>query len=87
MKKNTLTLYKMNNCSYCNKTIKVIKSLHINVDYKDINESNKHNQTLINEGGKRQVPCLKITAENKRPVWLYESNDIINFLEQEQHTN
>lgn len=85
MKKNTFTLYKMDNCPYCSKTIKAIKGLHINVDYKDINESDKHNQTLINEGGKRQVPCLKITVENKQPVWLYESDDIINFLE--QHTN
>jgi len=80
MKKTTLALYKMGTCPYCLKTIKVIKELNINVAFKDINESAKHNKTLIEEGGKRQVPCLKIVETNKKAVWLYESEEIINFL-------
>lgn len=82
MKKNTLTLYKMSHCPYCIKTIKVIKSLKIEVDYKDINESEKHNKTLIQEGGKRQVPCLKISNNNTAPIWLYESDVIIDYLKE-----
>ncbi|WP_076417938.1 glutaredoxin [Colwellia sp. UCD-KL20] len=80
MKKNTFALYKMSHCPYCIKTIKAIKNLKIDVEYKDINESEKHNKTLIQEGGKRQVPCLRIPNENGAPTWLYESGDIINFL-------
>ena len=80
MKKTTLALYKMDTCPYCIKTMKVIKNLKVEVDYKDINESEKHNKTLIQEGGKRQVPCLKIVESNSTPRWLYESDEIIDFL-------
>lgn len=80
MKKTTLTLFKMNNCPYCIKTMKAIKHLKVNIDYKDINESEKHNKILIQEGGKRQVPCLKIVNNKEAPIWLYESNHIIDFL-------
>jgi len=37
---------------------------------------------LIKEGGKRTVPCLKITDENQKVTWLYESSDVINYLQQ-----
>lgn len=82
MKKTTLTLFKMNNCPYCMKTMKEIKRLKINVDYKDINESEKHNKTLIQEGGKRQVPCLRISNNNTASIWLYESDAIIDYLKE-----
>ncbi|WP_441003609.1 glutaredoxin family protein [Pseudocolwellia agarivorans] len=80
MKDTTFALYKLDTCPYCVKTIKVIKSLNIEVSLKDINESKKHNNALIQEGGKRQVPCLKIVKNNSAPVWLYESDEIIEFL-------
>jgi glutathione S-transferase len=37
------------------------------------------NKELIQKGGKKQVPCLKI-IENGQESWLYESGDIIKYL-------
>jgi len=28
-----------------------------------------------------KVPCLKVMDENGTPIWLYESNDIISYLQ------
>ena len=43
-------------------------------------ESNK--QELVSEGGKLQVPCLKIN-NNGKVEWLYESKAIMNYLNSE----
>ena len=41
----------------------------------------QYREELIREGGKRTVPCLKITNEDQSVTWMYESGDIINYLE------
>jgi glutathione S-transferase len=41
----------------------------------------KFRQELIAGGGKKQVPCLKIEEENGATQWLYESRDIIKYLQ------
>jgi len=35
---------------------------------------------LLSEGGKIQVPCLKIT-ENDKITWMYETAEIATYLE------
>ena len=35
-------------------------------------------------GGKRQVPCLRIEATPGEVQWLYESMDIIAYLQRQQ---
>ena len=40
-----------------------------------------HRLALLEGGGKSQVPCLRIEANNDS-VWLYESEDIISYLRQ-----
>jgi glutathione S-transferase len=37
---------------------------------------------LVNQGGKLQVPCLRIEKDGK-VEWLYESSSIINYLNDE----
>ena len=37
-------------------------------------------KALMQGGGKTQVPCLRIEHENGRVEWMYESNDIIQYL-------
>jgi hypothetical protein len=39
-----------------------------------------HKTTLIRQGTKLQVPCLRIDLNNETSYWLYESEDIIRFL-------
>ena len=37
-------------------------------------------QTLVNEGGRHKVPCLRIEKADDSVQWLYESTDIIAYL-------
>ena len=75
-----LTLYHMGHCPYCKRVIKVIQSSKIEITYKDLDVHEKLRKELIAGGGKQQVPCLLMTEKGKSDQWLYESQDIIDFL-------
>lgn len=40
----------------------------------------EHAQALMQGGGKTQVPCLRIEQSDGQVEWMYESNDIIQYL-------
>ena len=51
------------------------------VALRDAKNNAEHRQALAEQGGKIQVPCLRI-EENGQSQWLYESKAIIAYLEQ-----
>jgi len=53
----------------------------LNIDLRNINKQPEYKDELIREGGKRTVPCLKITAKDDKTTWLYESKEIIQYLQ------
>lgn len=77
-----LTLYHMGHCPYCKRVIKVIQNNKMSVNYKDLDAHEKFRKELISGGGKQQVPCLLISVKGKSDQWLYESQDIIEFIKQ-----
>jgi len=76
-----LSLYQLPACPFCVKTRRAIKRLGLNIELRNINQNEKYREELIKEGGKRTVPCLKITQEDQSIIWMYESSDIIAYLE------
>lgn len=62
-------------CPYCAKVENFMEEENINIDIVNIEEDREAMRKLIEEGGKRQVPCLYHDGE-----YLYESDDIIDFL-------
>lgn len=44
-------------------------------------KQDEHQRTLTELGGKTKVPCLRI-EEQGEVRWMYESSDIINYLNQ-----
>ena len=76
-----LSLYQFFACPFCVKTRRALRRLNINLTLKDINKNQHYRQELAQGGGKVQVPCLRIEEDGKTR-WLYESNDIIEFLNQ-----
>jgi glutathione S-transferase len=56
--------------------------LALNIEKRDARNDPQWNSELINEGGKYQVPCLKITSENGEVKWLYESRVINQYLDE-----
>ena len=61
-------------CPYCAKVENFVEEENINIDIVNIEKDREAMRKLIEEGGKRQVPCL-YDGE-----YLYESDDIIDFL-------
>ena len=77
-----MVLYQFQQCPFCVKTRRTIHRLALNIEKRDARNDPKWNQELISEGGKYQVPCLKITADDGTVQWLYESTDINQFLDE-----
>lgn len=77
----SLSLYQFHACPFCIKVRRVLHKLNVPVALHDINKNPADEQELIQKGGKRKVPCLRITEEDGSERWMYESNDIIQYLE------
>ncbi len=85
-----LSLYQYFGCPFCIKVRRTVRRLRLPLEYRNAQiRGGEHRLTLEKEGGKLQVPCLRID-ENGETIWLYESNDIIAYLNQRfdpHHTN
>ncbi|KXJ62299.1 glutaredoxin [Alteromonas sp. KUL42] len=78
-----LSLYYRGSCPFCRYVSAYLKSKSIVIDSKNITDDKSAFNELVNQGGKRQVPCLRIT-DGSKTRWLYESTDIITFFEKYQ---
>lgn len=76
-----LILYQFHACPFCVKTRRALRSLNVPVALRDAKNNEMDRQTLLAEGGKIKVPCLRI-EENGQIVWMYESKVIIDYLQQ-----
>jgi len=75
-----MALYQFQMCPFCVKTRRQIHRLALNIENRDARYDPEWNQELVNEGGKYQVPCLKITQDDGTVEWMYESTDINRYL-------
>nr|WP_279291123.1 glutathione S-transferase N-terminal domain-containing protein [Pseudomonas sp. S25] len=76
-----LSLYQFNACPFCVKTRRTLHKLNVPVVLHDAKNNEQDRQTLLNEGGKIKVPCLRIEEDGKT-TWMYESKVIIDYLNQ-----
>lgn len=76
-----LHLYQFDACPFCVKVRRQAKRLALPLQTRDAKQP-EFEQELVNGGGKRKVPCLRIEKEDGQIEWMYESNDIIRYLEQ-----
>ena len=78
-KTESLKLYEFYACPFCIKTRRAIKRLNLNLETRNAKQGDYRKELELN-GGKVQVPCLRIDNAGELS-WLYESNDIIKYLE------
>ena len=76
-----LSLYQLPACPFCVKVRRAMKRDNLSIEVRNINQTPKYREELVEQGGKRKVPCLRI-EENNQVTWLYESSDIVKYLEQ-----
>ena len=74
-----LTLYQFHACPFCVKTRRTLRRLNVPVVLRDAKNNEQDRQTLLEQGGKIKVPCLRI-EEGGETTWMYESKVIIDYL-------
>ncbi len=74
------SLYQFFACPFCIKTRRAMYKLNLPIEKRSASEGSSHREDLLQGGGKIKVPCLRI-EENGKVEWLYESSDIIRYLE------
>ena len=79
---SSLKLYHFKQCPFCVKTRRTIRRLGLNIETRDARNDPQWNKELINQGGKYQVPCLRIVNDDESVEWLYEANNINQYLDQ-----
>ena len=77
-----MTLYQFRMCPYCVKVRHAIKRLSLNIETHDVLREAAAREQLLAGGGKVKVPCLKITDDQGKETWMYESTDIVHYLHQ-----
>ena len=76
-----MRLYQFKTCPFCIKVRRSIKRQSLNITLLDAQHDQVHRQELLQGGGKIKVPCLKVVDEQGNANWLYESNEIIRYLQ------
>ena len=75
-----MILYQFKTCPFCIKVRRHTRRLSLNIKTHDAQHDSTHRAQLLNGGGKILVPCLRITSETGEDSWMYESDDIIHYL-------
>ena len=78
-----LALYQFHACPFCIITRRTMRKLGLNIELRDALNDPQWEQELIEQGGKRQVPCLRINKEDGKVEWLYESSEIKGYLQRQ----
>ncbi|WP_303907979.1 glutaredoxin family protein [Thiohalomonas denitrificans] len=76
-----LTLYQFKTCPFCIKTRHAIRRLALNIELRNAQHDPVSRDELLTGGGEIKVPCLRIVQEDGSVRWMYESSDIIDYLE------
>ena len=76
-----MALYQFGQCPFCVKTRRGIRRLGLNIELRDARNDPKWNAELIEQGGKYQVPCLRLVDDKGEVSWMYESSEINDYLD------
>ena len=72
-----LELYQYRACPFCVKVRRAMKRQSLSIETRDMKRSYK----LLAGGGHLKVPCLRVEERRGQVEWIYESSDIIQYLE------
>ena len=74
-----LALYYSKYCFFCQKVLMFMRGKDFDMELRSTSDR-EHAQALMQGGGKTQVPCLRIEQADGGVEWMYESDDIIQYL-------
>jgi glutaredoxin len=77
----SLSLYQYQACPFCVKVRRAMKRQGLKIETRDVKRNDAARQELLTGGGDLKVPCLRIQEGERGFQWMYESKDIIEYLE------
>ncbi len=77
----SLVLYQYEACPFCVKVRRAMKRHALNIETRDVKRSDAAREELLAGGGNLKVPCLRIEDADQGYQWMYESSDIVHYLE------
>ncbi len=77
----SLTLYQYQACPFCVKVRRAMKRQGLKIETRDVKRNDAAREELLAGGGDLKVPCLRIGEGERGAQWMYESKDIIGYLE------
>lgn len=75
----SMTLYQLYACPFCVKTRRSLHRLNLPMQIRNVQQGSPYRKELEQGGGRFQVPCLRLQDQGE-DVWMYESSDIIHYL-------
>ncbi len=75
-----LSLYYYDQCSFCQRVLRVIDELGVEVELRNVLTTPGHREELIGARGRGTVPVLKTDFADGRSEWMGESADIVEHL-------
>jgi len=79
---SNLSLYQFNACPFCVKVRRKMRSLSLNIELKDAKNNFKFKEELLKNGGNHKVPYLRINYDDEEVNWIYGSDEINDYLDQ-----
>jgi glutaredoxin len=76
-----LKLYQYEACPFCVKVRRAMKRHSLTIETRDVKRSKIAREELLAGGGDLMVPCLRIEDAQGQFQWMYESKEIIRYLE------
>ncbi|MFT5193879.1 MAG: glutathione S-transferase [Cellvibrionaceae bacterium] len=78
-----IKLYHYDSCPFCARVRSTIDALALNIEYRNTQLNPENSDDLLAGGGRRTVPALRIEQEDGSVYWMYESSDIMRYLDTE----
>ncbi len=78
---SALALYQYEACPFCVKVRRAMKRQSLNIETRDVKRSDSAKIELLAGGGLLKVPCLRIEDSEAGVQWMYESKEILAYLE------
>jgi glutaredoxin len=78
---DSLALYYFASCPFCRLVLTALKGLDVDVELRNIHETDQYREELVAARGRATVPVLRIESPDGSVRWMPESRDIVRYLE------
>ncbi|WP_290653380.1 glutathione S-transferase N-terminal domain-containing protein [Aquisalimonas sp.] len=76
-----LALYYHETCPLCLRVLRTSERLRLKIEKRNIRQVPAYRDQLLQGGGHCKVPCLLIQKDDGSLEWLYDSDAIMDYLE------